>query len=249
MLNVFNCDLHVHTCLSPCAELDMHPMALVQRALEAKLDMIAICDHNSSENVQYVIKAAASSKLKILPGMEITTSEEVHLLAIFESLSNLILLQNIIDQHLTGLNDENLFGVQAIVNEIGEVEGIENKLLIGATDLSLDILIRHIHQYDGLAIAAHIDRESFSVLSQLGFISDNDDFDALEITPRTSFHQARIKYSELSKFSFIVSSDSHYIKDIGQSFTRIMLQEPTFAELKMALKKQNGRYIMEKKNA
>jgi hypothetical protein len=220
-------------------------MALVQKALEAKLDLIAICDHNSSANVPYVIKAAASSKLNILPGIEITTSEEVHLLAIFDSLPNLTLMQNIIDQHLAGVNDENLFGVQAIVNEIGEVEGIENKLLIGATDLSLDTLIGHIHQFDGLAIAAHIDRESFSVLSQLGFIDESADFDALEITPRTGFNQARTKYPELGKFSFIVSSDSHFIKDIGQGYTKMNLSEPTFSELKMALRKQNGRYVME----
>jgi PHP family Zn ribbon phosphoesterase len=177
--------------------------------------------------------------------MEITTSEEVHLLAIFDSLSNLILLQNIIDQHLPGENDEKRFGVQAIVNENGEVEGINNQLLIGATDLSLDTLIGYIHQFDGLAIAAHIDRESFSVLSQLGFIDDNADFDALEITPLTGFDQARIKYPELCKYSFIVSSDSHFIKDIGSAITRIILQKPSFAELKMALKRQNGRYVME----
>jgi predicted metal-dependent phosphoesterase TrpH len=223
----------------------MHPMALVQKALEANLDMIAICDHNSSANVPYVINAAKTCKLKILPGMEITTSEEVHLLAIFDSLSNLILLQKIIDQHLPGENDEERFGVQAIVNENGEVEGINNQLLIGATDLSLDTLIGYIHQFDGLAIAAHIDRESFSVLSQLGFIDDNAGFDALEITHLTGFDQARIKYQELCKYSFVVSSDSHFIKDLGQSFTRIYLQEPTFSELKMALKKQNGRCVME----
>jgi len=245
MLKVFNCDLHVHTCLSPCAELDMHPMALVQKALEANLDMIAVCDHNSSANVPYVINAARTSQLKILPGMEITTSEEVHLLAIFDSLSNLTSLQNIIDQHLPGENDEERFGVQAIVNENGEVEGINNQLLIGATDLSLDTLIGYIHQFDGLAIAAHIDRESFSVLSQLGFIDDNAGFDALEITHLTGFDQARIKYPELCKYSFIVSSDSHFIKDLGQDFTRFYLEEPTFSELKMALKKQNGRCIME----
>jgi hypothetical protein len=135
--------------------------------------------------------------------------------------------------------------VQAIVNENGEVEGINNQLLIGATDLSLDILIGYIHQFDGLAIAAHIDRESFSVLSQLGFIDDNAGFDALEITHLTGFDQARIKYQELCKYSFLVSSDSHFIKDIGQAFTRIYLEEPSFAELKMALKKQNGRCVME----
>ncbi len=245
MLKVFNCDLHVHTCLSPCAELDMHPMALVQRAIEAKLDMIAICDHNSSANVPYVIKAAQTTNLNVLPGMEITTSEEVHLLALFDSLSNLILLQNIIDQNLVGENDEERFGVQAIVNEIGEVEGINNQLLIGATNLSLDTLIGHIHQFEGLAIAAHIDRESFSVLSQLGFIDDNADFDELEITPHTGFDRARIKYSELCKFPFIVSSDSHFIRDIGKTFTRMNLLEPTFSELKMALKRQNGRYVLE----
>ena len=223
----------------------MHPMALVQKAIEAKLDMIAICDHNSSANVPYVINAAQTNKLKILPGMEITTSEEVHLLAIFDSLSNLTLLQKIIDQHLPGENDEERFGVQAIVNENGEVEGINNQLLIGATDLSLDTLIGYIHQFDGLAIAAHIDRESFSVLSQLGFIDDNAGFDALEITHLTGFDEARIKYQELCKYSFLVSSDSHFIKDIGQAFTKILLQEPTFSELKMAFKKQSGRYIME----
>jgi len=220
-------------------------MALVQKALEANLDMIAVCDHNSSANVPYVINAARTSQLKILPGMEITTSEEVHLLAIFDSLSNLTSLQNIIDQHLPGENDEERFGVQAIVNENGEVEGINNQLLIGATDLSLDTLIGYIHQFDGLAIAAHIDRESFSVLSQLGFIDDNAGFDALEITHLTGFDQARIKYPELCKYSFIVSSDSHFIKDLGQDFTRFYLEEPTFSELKMALKKQNGRCIME----
>jgi hypothetical protein len=223
----------------------MHPMALVQKAIEAKLDMIAICDHNSSANVPYVINAAQTSHLKILPGMEITSSEEVHLLAIFDSLSNLKLLQIIIDQHLAGVNDEERFGVQAIVNENGEVEGLNNQLLIGATDLSLDTLINYIHQFDGLAIAAHIDRESFSVLSQLGFIDDNACFDALEITHFTGFDQARIKYQELCKYSFIISSDSHFIKDIGSGFTRIYLEEPSIAELKMAFRKQNGRCVVE----
>lgn len=239
--------MHIHTCLSPCAELDMHPSALVQKAINANLDMIAICDHNSSANVTFVIKAAQQAgNLKILPGMEITTSEEVHLIAIFDSLSNLMLLQNIIDQHLLGKNDEKRFGVQAIVNELGEVEGINDQLLIGATDLPLNTIIGYIHEFDGLAIAAHIDRESFSVLSQLGFIDDNSDFDALEITPLTGFNQARIKYKELNKYSFIVSSDSHFLKDIGSATTQIILQEPSFAELKMALKRQNGRCVLEK---
>jgi len=245
MLKIYNCDFHIHTCLSPCADLDMHPKALVEKALKAKLDIIAICDHNSSENVPYVIKAAEGNILKIFPGMEVMTSEEVHLVAIFESLSDLASLQSLVYRHLEGMNDEKRFGIQAIVNEHGEVEGINDKLLIGATDLPLNELLNYLHKLNGLAIAAHIDRESFSVLSQLGFIDESINFDALEITPATGFAQARIKYRELSNYSFIMSSDAHYLKDIGTVTTKIVLKEPTFAELKMAFAKQNGRHIME----
>jgi 3',5'-nucleoside bisphosphate phosphatase len=244
MLNIFNCDFHIHSCLSPCADLDMHPQALVEKALEAKLDLVAVCDHNSSENVPFVMNAARGKKIAVLPGMEIMTSEEVHILAIFDSLNDLAQIQKLVYQHLSGENDERRFGIQAIVNENGEVEGINNKLLIGAIDLSLDKLIKQIHKLNGLAIAAHIDRESFSVLSQLGFIDEMIKFDALEITPVTGIEKARIKYRELSKYSFIVSSDAHFLKDIGTATTRIVLQEASVAELTMAFAGQNGRKVL-----
>lgn len=245
MLKIFNCDLHIHTCLSPCAELDMHPQALVQRALEKKLDIIAISDHNASANVPYVMAAAVGKKIHVIPAMEITTSEEVHLLALFAALSDLLKLQTIIDQHLPGENDETRFGVQAIVNEHGEVEGLNNQLLIGATDLSIDHIVDTVHRIGGLAIPAHIDRESFSVLSQLGFIDDDFHFDALELSKRTGIQQGRIQYNDLNRYPFLTSSDAHFISDIGTSPTNILLKEPTFAELKMALLKQNGRCILE----
>jgi predicted metal-dependent phosphoesterase TrpH len=245
MLKIFNCDLHIHTCLSPCADLDMHPRAIVEKALELNLDVIAICDHNSSENVLFTMKAARGKNLKILPGMEITTSEEVHILAIFDSLDNLTLMQNLVYQHLTGENDEKRFGIQAIVNENAEVEGINSKLLIGATDLPLDTLLISIHELDGLAIASHIDRESFSVLGQLGFIDEKIKFDALEITPAMGFNRARIKYRELSNYSFIISSDAHFLNDMGSAATRIALQEASVAELRMAFARQNGRCVLE----
>lgn len=244
MLKVFNCDLHIHTCLSPCAELDMHPKALVQKALEKKLDMIAITDHNASANVRYVM-AAAGKHLQVIPAMEITTSEEVHLLALFRSLSDLLKMQAIIDQHLFGENDENRFGVQAIVNEQGEVEGLNNQLLIGATDLAIDDIVDTVHRLEGLAIPAHIDRESFSVLSQLGFIDDSSHFDALEISKLTGLERGRVQYGDLSRYPFLTSSDAHFIRDIGTSITRVLMEAPTFDEFKMALSGQNGRRIME----
>jgi len=245
MLKVFNCDLHLHTCLSPCAELDMHPQALVKQALEKKLDLIAISDHNASANVPYVMAAAAGKNIQIIPAMEITTREEVHLLALFETLSDLLQIQTIIDQHLFGENDETRFDVQAIVNEQGEVEGLNNQLLIGATDLAIDDIVSAIHQLEGLAIPAHIDRESFSVLSQLGFIDEHSHFDALEISRLTGIKQGRIRYGDLSRYPFLTSSDAHFLKDIGASATRLLLEEPTFAELRMALSRQNGRHVLE----
>ncbi len=217
----------------------------MEKALAEKLDIIAICDHNSAENAPYVIKSAHGKKLKVFGGMEITSSEEVHVLALFDSLDDLSLMQKFIYEHLEGKNDEDRFGVQAIVNEKGEVETINNKLLIGATDIALNDLLNNVHKLHGITIASHIDRESFSVISQLGFIETGMQFDALEVTPRTGFAQARNKYPELSNYSFIVSSDAHYLKDIGTALTRIMLTEPTLDELKMAFTGKNGRHIME----
>jgi hypothetical protein len=245
MLKVFNCDLHIHTCLSPCAELDMHPQALVEKAITAHLDVLAICDHNASENVPFVIRAARGKDLKIFSGMEITSSEEVHILAIFDSLIDLSKLQETVYQHLAGKNDEERFGVQAIVNEKGEVEGLSDKLLIGATDIPLNDLLNLVHEQNGLTIASHIDRESFSVISQLGFIDKSFNFDALEVTPLTGLRQARETYRDLNNYSFITSSDAHYLKDIGTAMTKIIMEKPTLEELKMAFARQNGRRVME----
>jgi len=245
MLKIFHCDLHVHTCLSPCGDLDMHPQALVEKALTSRLDVIAICDHNASENVPYVIKAAQGKNLKIIPGMEITSSEEVHLIALFESMADLSAIQATVYRHLAGVNDENRFGIQAIVNETGEVEGFNNKLLIGATDIPLNEILDLVHEQKGLAIASHIDRESFSVLGQLGFIDENFDFDALEISALLDLKKARAQYATLNRYAFITSSDAHYLRDIGKVFTKIMMAEPSIAELKMAFQNQNGRHILE----
>jgi len=243
MIRAFRCDLHVHTCLSPCAGLDMYPSALVGRAVAEKLDVIAICDHNASENVPHVIRAARGHELVVLPGMEITSREEVHLLALFDRMDCLQRLQDIVYSHLPGINDESRFGCQAIVNELDEVEGFNERLLIGATELSLADLVRHIHDFGGLTVASHIDRESFSVISQLGFVDPEIPFDALEISGRTGLARARRKYPELANYPFMASSDAHRIEEIGSGYTEIFLEEPSVHELKMAFSGQGGRRI------
>jgi PHP family Zn ribbon phosphoesterase len=137
MLRAFRCDLHVHTCLSPCADLDMCPRAVVEKSIAEKLDIIAVCDHNASENTQFVLRSAEGKPLTVLPGMEITSSEEVHLLALFDTLGDLKKIQDIIYEHLSGTNREEIFGCQAIVNDLDEVEGFNDRFLLGATKLSL----------------------------------------------------------------------------------------------------------------
>jgi PHP family Zn ribbon phosphoesterase len=243
MIRAFRCDLHIHTCLSPCAGLDMYPSALVGRAVAERLDVIAICDHNASENVPHVIRAARGCKLVVLPGMEITSSEEVHLLALFDNVDGLRQLQDIVYSHLPGINDESRFGCQAIVNEMDEVEGFNERLLIGATELALADLVRHVHDFGGLTVASHIDRESFSVISQLGFVDPEIPFDALEISGRTGLAGARRKYPGLAGYAFLTSSDAHRIEDIGSGYTEILLEKPSVHELKMAFSGQGGRRI------
>ena len=245
MLKGFRCDLHIHTCLSPCADLDMYPTALVEKSLASGLDVIGICDHNASENVQYVIEASRGKPVHVFPGMEITSREEVHVIALFKNIDNLLQIQKVVYNSLSGTNREEIFGCQAIVNESDEVEGFNDRLLIGSTDLSLQEVVEEIHALDGIAIAAHIDRESFSVLGQLGFIPSDIRFDALEISRRTGLKEARAKYPGLRDYTFIESSDAHCIRDIGKGFTKIFMEEPSLSELRMALEKRDGRYAEE----
>ena len=100
-------DLHVHTCLSPCATLDMTPRKIVARALEMKLDMIAVTDHNSAENAGAVISAAADVPLTVLPGFEVTSAEEAHVVCLFGRLEDALAFQEVVYARLQpGENDE-----------------------------------------------------------------------------------------------------------------------------------------------
>ena len=244
-VKAFRCDLHIHTCLSPCADLDMYPTALVERAITSKLDVIGICDHNASENVPYVIEAAREKPLSVFPGMEITSSEEAHVIALFENMDDLLQVQRVVYEALHGSNREEIFGCQAIVNASDEVEGFNDRLLIGATSISLQEIVGTIHAAGGVAVAAHIDRDSFSVLGQLGFIPPDIHFDALEISTRTGVKEARHRYPELRNYPFIESSDAHFIRDIGTGATNIWMQDPSLSEMKMAFEGREGRYVEE----
>jgi hypothetical protein len=245
MARLYTCDLHNHTCLSPCAQLDMHPKALVAAFLARGLDIVAITDHNASENIVHVMHASRDTPLVVIPGMEVTTKEEAHVLALFASIEAVARFQEIIYSCLPGDNDEGRFGCQPIVNEREEVEAFNTHLLFSATNMDLDEVTASIHRLDGIAIASHIDRLFFSVVSQLGCVPESPRFDGLEISAALGIEGGRRRFPDLSQHSFITSSDAHCLNDVGRSCTMMYLESPCFAEIQLALARLGGRFVAE----
>lgn len=237
----FKADLHIHTCLSPCADLDMSPRGVVEKCLERGIDIIAVCDHNSAENAGATIRAGIQRGLYVLPGMEINSREEVHILAIFDREEQALAMQETVFHHLKGTNRPEIFGDQVVANEFDEVEGFEDRRLIGATELGLYEIVSQVHQLAGLAIAAHVDRPSYSILSQLGFIPPDLELDALEISSHVKTETARTALRLPDTLPVVSSSDAHFLDDIGKAFTSFCCGTPSVAEMRMALMGQGER--------
>ena len=244
MLKKFKADLHIHTCLSPCADLHMSPLEITNTASKNGLDIIAITDHNSAQNVMSVKKAAKKTGLTVFAGMEVTSAEEVHILAIFEEVESLMKLQDIVYENLTpGENDAKRFGEQVLVNEKNEVLGFNKRILLSSTALTVHSVVNTIHSLGGLSFAAHIDREAFSLISQLGFIPDEAGFDALEMSPLIDRETAERLFKDYSSFSWITASDAHQLEDIGKRTSSFYIKEASFAEITYALKNIDGREV------
>jgi predicted metal-dependent phosphoesterase TrpH len=243
MIQEFKVDLHVHTTLSPCGDINMIPSSIVEHAIRKNLDIIGICDHNSSENFLSVKEAASEKRLHVFGGMEITSREEAHILAVFDDSAMVEEMQNIVNKNLPGKNDVKSFGEQLIVNKNGKVVGNNPRLLIGATNLSVEEIVFEVHRIGGLAIASHIDKEMFSITSQLGFIPEDIDFDALELSPHYIFNYPALLQEHKSSNTPLVSfSDAHFLEDIGKVYTWFLMEEASIEEMKKALQ-----YVDERK--
>jgi 3',5'-nucleoside bisphosphate phosphatase len=241
---VFMVDTHIHTCLSPCAELDMHPAALVEAAARAGLDCVAVCDHNSAENIGAVQRAGRVSGLSVIPGMEITSAEEVHIVGLLPDMEAALALQSKVYRALPGKNDENAFGMQVVANEFAEVLGFNDHLLSGATTMSVDKVVAAIHDVDGLAVASHVDREGFGIIGQLGFIPPDLPLDAIEVSQRMPLPRARATFAPKGEYSILCASDAHEPKDVARAATYLLMEKATLAELRRALKGEGGRAIL-----
>lgn len=235
----FRADLHIHTCLSPCADLEMSPRNIVNEAKRKGLQVIGICDHNSAENVPAVEKSARREGIQVIGGMEVTSKEEVHILALFDTEEKLFSLQEIVYENLQGTNDEKLYGEQVIVNEEEEVVGFNQKLLIGATDITINRLVDLIHEREGLAIASHVDRESFGIIGQLGFVPEGLPLDALELADPS--RRDRIAHNLV--FPFVTSSDAHSVRNVGNRYTCFLMANVSIEEMRRCLRGEDGRSV------
>lgn len=243
----FKADLHIHTVLSPCGDLEMSPNAIVRRALEQKMDMIAITDHNSTRQAKVVRDVAQLLGLKVFCGAEVTTKEEAHCLALFDDDVALDEFQLFLDEHLPDVkNDVHKFGYQVAVNENEDIVFEEERLLISALDQSVDQIEQKVHQLGGLFIPAHVDKLKFSIIQQLGFLPSDLPVDALEISFRETEEHYKANNPYLKNYPFIQNSDAHMLEQIGVTYTCYCLEHRSIEEIRMALKQQNGRFVENK---
>lgn len=273
----FPADLHIHTSLSPCGADEMTPPAIVRAAQGAGLSIIAICDHNTVGNVAAVQAAAQldyearkaggdqspsdpalaghhqdAAKLMVLPGIEITTQEEAHILGLFPDLNAAAATAAQVQATLPDADEPYYirFGSQYLTQPTGEVVGCERKMLAVASGLDLNTAVKLIHRHHGIAVAAHVDRHSFSVIRQLGVFPIESGFDVIEVfTPSGPKAAATRKKHAASRswesygLPIISSSDSHYLADIGRTRTICELEQATFEELVWAFQGKSGRKV------
>lgn len=245
-LTIHRLDLHIHTVLSPCTEIaDMTPTAIVRTAIEKGLDMIAICDHNSARNTAATRRAAQGTGLTVIPGIEVTSAEEIHIVGLFRSDEAAAAMQEEIYSRLPGENDEEVFGYQVVVDEHDQVDDMDSRLLIGASTIAAEKVVEYTRGFNGLAVAAHVDRQGFGIFSQLGFIPEGMKLDALEVSRRSDYDAVRAKYPQCVDYTLITSSDAHVLKEIGAVATSALMAEPSFDELKKALAGEAGRRVLE----
>ncbi len=234
-MKTWRAELHVHTVLSPCADVEMIPPLIIHEALERGIELLAITDHNSSANVAAVQQAAKGSGVAVLPGMELQTREEVHLLCLFQDISDLMNWQQGVDERLPQIaNRPDYFGEQFVVDATGDFIRREERLLLTSVAVSIDEAIQAVHARGGLAIPAHVDRKAFGLIANLGFLPENSPVDAVEFSRHFDPVKSDQFYPQLKGVPCIQSGDVHRLSEfLGVNV--LTLAAPTIAEIHLAL--------------
>lgn len=218
-------DFHIHTALSPCGDKEMTPNNIVNMAIINELDVIAITDHHACDNVPPVMAIAKDSPLLIIPGMEVESREEIHVVCLFSDLDSVYKMQEFVRAHLPQkTNRDKIFGEQWVMNEEDEIVRKETSLLIFSTNLSIEQIVETTYNFGGVAIPAHIDRPSYSIISSLGMIPEGLKVGCLEVSQYANYQSYQEKYKN---YLVLQSSDAHELGYIGICRGTIDVKEPT----------------------
>jgi hypothetical protein len=240
-MKMYRAELHVHTVLSPCAGVEMIPPLIVREALQFGLNIIAITDHNATANIAAVMQAARGTGLVVLPGMELQTREEVHLLCLFDTLEQAEEWQTRVDAVLPDTpNNIDFFGEQFVVDATGEFIRREERLLINSAAIGLENAAGLVRSLGGLAIPAHVDRKANGLLANLGLVPPG--FDALEISRHITPSEAAEKYPQLRGYPLLQSGDVHLLDGFLGSL-ELNLERPLIAEIHKAIRGQDERKL------
>ncbi len=241
-MRIFKADLHIHTLLSPCGDLESTPKTIVDTSLSKGLDIIGITDHNSTLHCPLVASFAKESGIFVLMGSEVTTKEEAHCLCFFSDLDSLGLFQGYLDRHLPDIfNNPEFFGDQVQIDKDENIIYEEKRLLTSALNVGIEAVAMEVKRLGGIFIPAHIDKSRNSVISQLGYIPMDLEYDAVEISEHSSPDKMISLHPYLKEKTFIISSDAHHPEKIGSVNTYFKLEEMNFTEIRKALKKEEGR--------
>lgn len=242
-MKTFRAEFHIHTVLSACAAVEMIPPLIIQAAESKGIELIAITDHNASANVDAVRKASKDTSISVLPGMELQTKEEVHTLCIFDDYEQLMVLQDLVNSKMPDFsNDPEHFGEQYIVDETGDFIDSENRLLSTSANITLKDAWEEVTRLGGLFIPAHINRAAYGIMTVLGFLPQDIQPSALEISKHLSIDESRKKYPQIREFPLIQSGDAHSLQDI-LGWNILFMEKPTIDEIKKALNGIDGRSI------
>ncbi len=240
----YNADLHIHSVLSPCGDLDMSPQNVIHALKAKQIDIFAITDHNRMLNFKAYQSRANQEGITCILGIEVQTSEEIHLVALFDDHEKGFEFQTELYDSLIPINnDPDYFGDQVILNENEEILGFEERALINSSMWTLDECYEKVKEYEGFCFPAHEDASSYSIIAQLGFIPDYPDFKAIGITAKCNTEILFTKYPQLKKYTLIRSSDAHYPKDIASGISRFFIEAPTVEEIEKACMRTDGRKI------
>jgi len=214
MMKNYYYDLHIHSCLSPCGDNDNTPNNIIGMASLCGLDIAALCDHNSVANCPAFFKAAKRYGVVPVAGMELTTSEDIHIICLFETLEGAMEFGKEVDNlKIPVKNRPDIFGCQQILDGDDNIIGEEENLLINATMISVEELPNMVAKYGGICYPAHIDRSSNSIISVLGTFPETPHFDCVEFHDKQKCDEYIAKYS-LQHKKIIISSDAHYLTQL-----------------------------------